>query len=112
MTDETEMWKQNCRNATGTISLIRAMIGEMFGPVASIESEEATLLRGPEPKHSGEAILEALQRVQASMETARNEALRKGAAVGYMKCAETRHVRLGMAVSDAILALIEGEQHE
>lgn len=60
-------WKANSQNATGTIRVIRAMIGEIFGPTASIESEDATLLRGPEPKHDGEAILEALQRVHTAL---------------------------------------------
>lgn len=72
-------WKSNAQSATGTLSVVRAMIGEMFGAIASIESEDATLLRGPEPKHTGEAILEALQRVQSALETARNDALREAA---------------------------------
>ncbi|MGB6084991.1 hypothetical protein, partial [Parvibaculum sp.] len=55
------------KQAASVIGMIRAMIGEMFGPIANIESEEATLLRGPEAKHDGEAILEALQRVHAAL---------------------------------------------
>ncbi|MBO9430571.1 hypothetical protein [Sulfitobacter sp. R18_1] len=72
---ERDRWKDNCQSATGTIGVIRAMIGEMFGATASIESQDATLLRGPEPKHDGEAILEALQRVQSALETNRNALL-------------------------------------
>lgn len=59
-----ERWKTQAQAATSVISMVRAMIGEMFGPIANIESEEATLLRGPEPRHDGEAILAALQNIQ------------------------------------------------
>lgn len=55
-------WEKQAKNAMSVIGMIRAMIGEMFGPV--IESSEATLLRGPEPKHDGEAILEALAKIK------------------------------------------------
>lgn len=46
--------------------MVRDAIGELFGPTASLESEEAVLLRGPEPQHDAEAIIEALQRVHAA----------------------------------------------
>lgn len=55
--------QDNLIQTRSVIAMVRAMIGELFGPVASIESEEATLRRGPEPRHDGEAIIEALQRV-------------------------------------------------
>lgn len=63
MSTETP-WKIKAKQATSVIRMIRGMIGEMFGPIANIESEEATLLRGPEAKHHGEVILEALGRVR------------------------------------------------
>lgn len=45
--------------------LIREAIGDMFGPVADLISEEAVLqLKGPEPIHDAEAIIEALQRIK------------------------------------------------
>jgi hypothetical protein len=50
------------------LRMIRDATGELFGPVASLESEEATLLRGPEPQHEAEAIIAALQRVRDKME--------------------------------------------
>jgi len=43
--------------------MIRDAIGELYGPAASLESEEAVLLRGPEPTHEAEAIIAALRRV-------------------------------------------------
>ena len=64
---ERDVWKDNAVQARSVIAMIRAMVGEMFGPVASIESEDATLLRGPEAKHDGEAVLEALQRVSSTL---------------------------------------------
>ena len=63
----SERWKAMFQEAAASVDLIGAMVGEMFGPIASLESEEATLSRGPEPKHRAEAILEALQRVQAAL---------------------------------------------
>lgn len=44
--------------------MIRQGIEEIFGPIADLESEEATLLRGPEPHHEAEAILDALKRIE------------------------------------------------
>ena len=44
--------------------MVREAIEELFGPVASLESEEAVLLRGPEPQHEAEAIIVALERVR------------------------------------------------
>ncbi|MCY0148330.1 hypothetical protein OEG84_11560 [Hoeflea sp. G2-23] len=64
---EDTRWKGQAQQATSVLSMIHAMIGELFGPVASIESEEAVLLRGPEAKHTGEAILAALQRVSDAL---------------------------------------------
>ena len=50
--------------AWAALGMIRDAIGELYGPVASIESEEAVLLRGPEFHHEAEAIVAALQRVR------------------------------------------------
>jgi hypothetical protein len=47
--------------------MIREAVEE-FGPVASLDSEEAVLLRGPEPVHEAEAIVEALIRVRARLD--------------------------------------------
>lgn len=46
------------------LRMIREAIGELFGPLASLESEEAVLLRGPSLTDDAEAIIEALQRVR------------------------------------------------
>ena len=64
-----ESWEAQAKQATSVIGMIRAMIGEMFGPIANLESEEATLLRGPESKHDGEAILAALSRIRDHIAT-------------------------------------------
>lgn len=49
------------------LAMVREAIGELFGPKASMESEDATLLRGPEPHHEAEAQIAALRRVYASL---------------------------------------------
>ena len=50
------------------LRMIRDAIGELFGPTASIESEEAVLLRGPEHHHEAEAIIDALKTVATAIE--------------------------------------------
>jgi len=57
-------WQAHYKDALSVVSMVRGMIGEMFGTVANIESSDATLLRGPEAKHDGEAILEALGNIR------------------------------------------------
>lgn len=49
---------------TAAQRMIRDAIQELFGSVASLESEDATLLRGPEPHHEAEAQIDALMRVR------------------------------------------------
>jgi hypothetical protein len=63
------MTQDERQQAWASLRMIRDAIGELFGPVASIESEEAVLLRGPEMHHEAEAVIAALQRVAASRET-------------------------------------------
>lgn len=67
---ERNAWRENCQNAAVARCMIRDAIGELFGPIASLESEEAVLLRGPEAAHEAEAIIEALQRVSAALDEA------------------------------------------
>lgn len=44
--------------------MIGDAVEELFGPLASLESEEqGTFRRGPEYHHRAESIIEALQRV-------------------------------------------------
>lgn len=43
--------------------MIREGIETIFGPLADLESEEAVLLRGPEPTHDAEAFIAAFQRI-------------------------------------------------
>lgn len=49
------------------LRMIGDAIGELFGPMADLESDEAMLLRGPEPHHEAEAYIAALQRVRARL---------------------------------------------
>jgi hypothetical protein len=51
--------------AWASLRMIADAVGELFGPKASIESEEASLLRGPEFHDFAQGIVEALQRVTA-----------------------------------------------
>ncbi|WP_318867612.1 hypothetical protein [Sinorhizobium meliloti] len=55
-----------------SLRMIREAIETIFGPAANLESEEAELLRGPEPHHTAEAIIAALQNV-ASLPRERGE---------------------------------------
>ncbi|WP_234896379.1 hypothetical protein [Sinorhizobium meliloti] len=48
-----------------SLRMIREAIETIFGPMANLESEEAELLRGPEPHHTAEVIIAALQNVAA-----------------------------------------------
>lgn len=50
------------QQAWAALRMIADAVGELFGPAASIESEDASLLRGPEYHHFAEGIVEALQR--------------------------------------------------
>lgn len=59
------------QDARASLRMIRDTIEELFGPIASLESEEATLLRGPLYHHEAEAIIEALQRVKERLPDSR-----------------------------------------
>lgn len=48
--------------------MIREAMETLFGPIASLESSEAVLLRGPESIHEAEAIIEALGRVRDELD--------------------------------------------
>lgn len=51
------------------LRMVSEAVYELFGPIASLESETGTLWRGPEPHLRAEAIIEALQRVAAHMDS-------------------------------------------
>jgi hypothetical protein len=55
------------REARNVLRMIREAVEE-FGPVAALESEEATLLRGPALVDEAMAIVEALGRIRAEMD--------------------------------------------
>ena len=71
------------------LAMVRETIGELFGPKASIESEDATLLRGPEPHHEAEAQIAALRRVSASPRPETVGALRPFADIADLIDSET-----------------------
>ena len=60
---EPNTYAQAVEPYASALRMIREGVETLFGPVANLESEEAVLLRGPEPHHSAEAIIAALQRV-------------------------------------------------
>lgn len=64
---ERERWRANLQAHVAAQRMVREAIEELFGPVASLESEDATLLRGPEPHHTAEAFIAALQRVKSAL---------------------------------------------
>lgn len=49
--------------AQASLRMIGDAINDLFGSLAALESEESTLLRGPELHHRAEAIIEALRRI-------------------------------------------------
>ncbi|NRA88818.1 MAG: hypothetical protein HRU28_15845 [Rhizobiales bacterium] len=62
-------WQKIAMDNVSVVLMIRGMIEEMFGTVANMESEDATvLLRGPELKHDGEAILAALRNIKLEID--------------------------------------------
>jgi hypothetical protein len=60
---ERERRTNEVQGGRASLRMIADAIGELFGPAASIESEDASLLRGPEFHHFAEGIVEALRRV-------------------------------------------------
>lgn len=75
------------------IRMIRDAIGEMFGPAANLESEEAVLLRGPEPHHDAEAIIAALQTIRFAFTDAIIEAAMAGEGPFFIQ--KARHKKRG-----------------
>lgn len=67
MPEETvpiEFYRQEAQAAWAALRMIGDAVEELFGPTASLESEDGTIgQRGPEFHHRAEAIIEALQRV-------------------------------------------------
>lgn len=62
-----DQWRANFQDALGGLRMVRNAIEELFGPLAGMESEEATLLRGPEPHCEAEAQVAALMRIKGAM---------------------------------------------
>lgn len=60
-------------DAWASLRMIADAVGELFGPKASLESEEASLLRGPEFHHFAQGIVDALQRVASPAPAGRGE---------------------------------------
>ena len=61
------------QDAWAALRMISEAVEELFSPIASLESEDATLLRGPEYHHRAEGIIEALQRTAAEIVRLRDE---------------------------------------
>jgi hypothetical protein len=82
ITEWEKFAKEQMLAAHAALRMIGDAVEELFGPIASLESEEGTLHRGPEFHHRAEGIIEALQRVAARLNHLETEP------------AEKRHVEL------------------
>ncbi len=60
---ERAAWKHMLADHASALAMIREAV-EAFGPATSLESREASLLRGPEALHEAEGIVEALIRLR------------------------------------------------
>lgn len=69
---EVEMPATERESAWAALRMVADCVGERFGPVADLESEEASLRRGPEYHHFAKGIVEALLRVPAPEAPAEN----------------------------------------
>lgn len=74
----TAVYRREALAARSALRMIGDAVEELFGPVASLESEEGTIRRGgPQYHHRAEGIVLALQRVadhQARLERELREA--------------------------------------
>ncbi len=70
------LWQLMHENAVAALAMIREAVETLFGPVASLESPEAVLLRGPEPTDEAEAIITALGRIKGKAAEATGDAER------------------------------------
>lgn len=97
----------------GAQRMVREAIGELFGPIASIESEEAVLLCGPEPHHEAEAQIAALQRVRSAVPNETTKAREEiehfldARYSGFVNGISKDHLRRWLAALTPV-----GEQHE
>lgn len=74
--------REQSQAAAASLRMIRDAIGELFGPVANLASEEAVtcVLNGPELHHEAEAIIAALRNVADHIQEVRDD-MRDAAAV-------------------------------
>jgi len=99
----------NMQAAWAALRMIREAVEE-FGPVASLESPEAVLLRGPEPTHEAEAIIEALQRIRSALSAAR-DAERDAIVAWLRQYAEHEDTALGRIHAGAIADVLASSAH-
>lgn len=74
------MTRDERQDAWASLRMIADAVGELFGPAASIESEDASLLRGPEYHHFAQGVVEALMRVRQSQIAENTRALQENTA--------------------------------
>lgn len=68
---DNETWgREQSIAAWASLRMVRDAIQELFGPIASVSSEEAVscVTHGPELHHEAEALIEALKRVKSHIE--------------------------------------------
>jgi hypothetical protein len=88
-----DVWRENMQNAWAALRMIREAV-ETFGPATSLDGEDAVLLRGPEPVHEAEAIVEAIMRLATPPPSTSD--------IGGALTAKNRAERLFKEVSDAL----------
>lgn len=110
---QERLWEKTVANLRGKLATSRAetaMAFEVAGDVAAVRCaacgvrEIANLVK----EHVKRSVpADATAALAARDKATREQALRDAAHVGYVACAETRHVTLGNDVSSAILSLIK-----
>lgn len=80
---ERERWREMVQAHAAAMRMVIDAVEELFGPIASMESEDASLLRGPEPHHRAEGVVEALQRVRQVIPSVDAEARKRAIIAGW-----------------------------
>ena len=70
---EARLWQRATAPHQHAMRMVRQAVEELFGPIASVEGEEAVSLRRPDdPVRDAEAIITALHRVAQHMRETRH----------------------------------------
>lgn len=91
----TAVYRREALAARSALRMIGESIEDLFGPVASLESEQGALRRGPEYRHRAESIVDALKRVSE-----------------HQARLEEKLKQLSGSVTDVVTDLYEGDDHD